>query len=174
MSTPDPVDVAVIAARLASICREMGETMLRTSRSPIFSEARDFTTAVFDAGPRLLAQTIYIPNIAASTPFAARAVASRFGARARRGDLYVLNDPFRGNNHPPDLNVLAPVFAGDVLAFWVLAKGHQADIGGGGVVGYKMDQQIKTLREKTAGSGVDVSETEGGNARSKAFLVQPK
>lgn len=136
MSTPDPVDVAVIAARLASICREMGETMLRTSRSPIFSEARDFTTAVFDAGPRLLAQTIYIPNIAASTPFAARAVASRFGARARRGDLYVLNDPFRGNNHPPDLNVLAPVFAGDVLAFWVLAKGHQADIGGGGVVGY--------------------------------------
>ena len=65
MSTPNPVDVAVIAARLASICREMGETMLRTSRSPIFSEARDFTTAIFDAGPRLLAQADFLAGLEA-------------------------------------------------------------------------------------------------------------
>ena len=67
----DPVDIAVISARMQSICREMGETMLRTSRSPIFSEARDFTTAIFDGKPELVAQTIYIPDIAASTPFTA-------------------------------------------------------------------------------------------------------
>ncbi len=136
MSTIDPIDVSLIGARLDSICREMGETMLRTSRSPIFSEARDFTTAVFDARARLVAQTIYIPNIAASTPFAVRAVAERFAGDLHEGDLFLLNDPFRGNNHPPDLNVIRPVFCDGELAYWVLTKGHQADIGGGGVVGY--------------------------------------
>ena len=132
----DPVDVALIQARLQSICAEMGETMLRTSRSPIFSEARDFTTAVFDAGPSLLAQTIYIPDIAASTPFTARAIAARFAGDVHEGDLFVLNDPYRGNNHPPDLDVMKPVFHDGELRFWVLSKGHHADMGGGGVVGY--------------------------------------
>ncbi len=132
----DPVDVAVISARLQSICREMGETMLRTSRSPIFSEARDFTTGIFNAGPELVAQTIYIPNIAASTPFTAKAISDRFAGDIHEGDLFVLNDPYRGNNHPPDLNVMKPVFYEDELVYWMLSKGHHADMGGGGVVGY--------------------------------------
>ena len=132
----DPVDVAVIRARFSSICNEMGETMLRTSRSPIFSEARDFTTAVFDHNIELVAQTVYIPNIAAATPFAARAIAERFAGDVHEGDMFVLNDPYRGNNHPPDLNVMKPVFHRGQLRFWVLSKGHQADMGGGGVVGY--------------------------------------
>ena len=132
----DPVDVAVINARLQSICREMGETMLRTSRSPIFSEARDFTTGIFNADPELIAQTIYIPNIAASTPFTARAISERFAGDIHEGDLFVLNDPYRGNNHPPDLNVMKPVFHEGTLTHWLLSKGHHADMGGGGVVGY--------------------------------------
>lgn len=136
MSTVDPVDVAVVSARLQSICREMGETMLRTSRSPIFSEARDFTTALFDRNARLVAQTIYIPDIAASTPFTAEAIAARFADDVHEGDLFVLNDPYRGNNHPPDLNVMKPVFWEEELQFWLLSKGHHADMGGGGVVGY--------------------------------------
>jgi N-methylhydantoinase B len=136
MEPLDPVDVAVIAARLQSICREMGETMLRTSRSPIFSEARDFTTAMFDRDARLVAQTIYIPDIAASTPFTAEAIARRFAGDVHEGDLFVLNDPYRGNNHPPDLNVMKPVFWQGGLEFWLLSKGHHADMGGGGVVGY--------------------------------------
>ncbi|NKB38775.1 MAG: hydantoinase B/oxoprolinase family protein [Gammaproteobacteria bacterium] len=132
----DPVDIAVISARMQSICKEMGETMLRTSRSPIFSEARDFTTAVFDHKPELLAQTIYIPDIAAATPFAAKAVAERFVGDVHEGDLFILNDPYRGNNHPPDLNVMKPVFWDKQLRYWLLSKGHHADMGGGGVVGY--------------------------------------
>ncbi len=132
----DPVDIAVISARMQSICKEMGETMLRTSRSPIFSEARDFTTAVFDNKPELLAQTIYIPDIAAATPFAAKAIAERFAGDVHAGDLFVLNDPYRGNNHPPDLNVMKPVFWDNELRYWLLSKGHHADMGGGGVVGY--------------------------------------
>jgi N-methylhydantoinase B len=132
----DPVDIAVISARLQSICKEMGETMLRTSRSPIFSEARDFTTAIFDENTELVAQTIYIPDIAACTPFAARAIAERFAGDVHEGDLFVLNDPYRGNNHPPDLNVMKPVFWQGRLCYWLLSKGHHADMGGGGVVGY--------------------------------------
>ena len=136
MSQTDPVDIAIINARLSSICREMGETMLRTSRSPIFSEARDFTTAIFDHNTELVAQTIYIPDIAASTPFTARAIAERFAGDIHEGDLFVLNDPYRGNNHPPDLNVMKPVFHTGRLRYWLLSKGHHADMGGGGVVGY--------------------------------------
>ena len=136
MNQIDPVDVAIISARLSSICKEMGETMLRTSRSPIFSEARDFTTAIFDNNAELVAQTIYIPDIAASTPFTARAIAERFAGDIHEGDLFVLNDPYRGNNHPPDLNVMKPVFRDGQLRYWLLSKGHHADMGGGGVVGY--------------------------------------
>ena len=110
--------------------------MLRTSRSPIFSEARDFTTALFDGDARLIAQTIYIPDIAASTPYTAEAISSYFKDDVHEGDLFVLNDPYRGNNHPPDLNVMKPVFWQGQLLFWLLSKGHHADMGGGGVVGY--------------------------------------
>jgi N-methylhydantoinase B len=136
VSKIDPVDIAVISARMQSISKEMGETMLRTSRSPIFSEARDFTTAIFDDNTELVAQTIYIPDIAAATPFAAKAIAERFAGDVHEGDLFVLNDPYRGNNHPPDLNVMKPVFWKKQLRYWVLSKGHHADMGGGGVVGY--------------------------------------
>ena len=100
MSQIDPVDVAIISARLSSICREMGETMLRTSRSPIFSEARDFTTAIFDHNAELVAQTIYIPDIAASTPFTARAIAERFAGDIHAGDLFVLERPLPWQQPP--------------------------------------------------------------------------
>jgi N-methylhydantoinase B len=110
--------------------------MLRTSRSPIFSEARDFVTAIFDRDLRLVAQTAYIPVLMASTPYAMRAVAERFAGNVHEGDVFVLNDPYRGNNHPPDITVLKPVFWEGEIAFWCVAKGHHADVGGGGVAGY--------------------------------------
>ena len=71
----DPAMAAVISHRLTTITREMGETMLRTSRSPIFSEARDFVTAIFDADLRWVANTGYIPVIAGTTPHSQRAIA---------------------------------------------------------------------------------------------------
>ncbi|HEY1373999.1 MAG TPA: hydantoinase B/oxoprolinase family protein, partial [Candidatus Binatia bacterium] len=64
----DPIVASVITAKLANITREMGETMLRTSRSPIFSESRDFVTAVFDPRNRLIAQSTYIPVLLGSLP----------------------------------------------------------------------------------------------------------
>lgn len=132
----DPVIIAVIGNRLDAITKEIGETMLRTSRSPIFSEARDFVTSMFDRHCRLIAQTHYIPVIGASTPFGQRAIAEAFGDDIHEGDVFILNDPYRGNNHPPDITITRPVFWEGKLCYWAMAKGHHADVGGGGVVGY--------------------------------------
>ncbi|WP_206809157.1 hydantoinase B/oxoprolinase family protein [Paradesulfitobacterium ferrireducens] len=132
----DPILVAVLDNRFSSICVEIGQTMLRTSRSPIFSEARDFVSAIFDRRGRLIAQKDYIPVLSGAAPFALRAIADHFKGRIYEGDVYVLNDPYRGNNHPPDITVVKPVFFEGELAFWSMAKGHHVDVGGGGVGGY--------------------------------------
>ncbi|MEQ8719562.1 MAG: hydantoinase B/oxoprolinase family protein [Acidimicrobiales bacterium] len=135
-ATIDPIKVSVIANALDAITKEMGETMLRTSRSPIFSEARDFVTSIFDREARLVAQTHYIPVIGGSTPYAMAAIAERAGDDVAEGDAWILNDPYRGNNHPPDVVIVRPVFHEGEHRFWVMAKGHNADVGGGGVAGY--------------------------------------
>ena len=70
----DVVLTTVLANRLESICREMGGAMLRSARSSIFAENRDFATAIFDAEPRMVAQTAYIPILLGSTPWAVEAV----------------------------------------------------------------------------------------------------
>jgi len=132
----DPILVSVIANRLDSITKEIGQTMMRTSRSPIFSEARDFVTAIYDRRLRLVAQTAYIPVLLAATPWAVRAVVKAYEGDVYDGDVFIVNDPYHGNNHPPDVTVLRPVFFEGELCFWSLAKGHHADIGGKGVVGY--------------------------------------
>jgi N-methylhydantoinase B len=133
---PDVVLTSVIANRLESICREMGSAMLRSARSSIFAENRDFVTAVFDDRARMVAQTAYIPVLLGSTPWAVEAIARFFEGDVAEGDVMVLNDPFMGNNHLPDLTVVRPVFHDARLRFWVVTRGHHADIGGGGAGGY--------------------------------------
>lgn len=132
----DRIKVSVISNRLDAISKEIGQTMLRTSRSPIFSEARDFVTAVFDAKLRLVAQTAYIPVLMGALPYAIKSIAKTFESDIDEGDIFILNDPFRGNNHPPDITIAKPVFDGKEIAFWAVSKGHHADVGGGGVAGY--------------------------------------
>lgn len=132
----DPILVAVIGNRFDAITKEIGETMLRTSRSPIFSEARDLATAVFDKDCRLIAQTAYIPVLMASMPFAIKSIDTAFQGDVHEGDVFILNDPYCGNNHPPDIVVAKPVFYKGELQFWAVSKGHHADVGGGGVAGY--------------------------------------
>ncbi len=134
--TIDPIRVSVIGNRLDAISKEIGQTMLRTSRSPIFSEARDFVTAVFDKRLRLVAQTAYIPVLMGALPFAIRSIAETFAGDINEGDVFILNDPYHGNNHPPDINIAKPVFFNGEIEFWSICKGHHADVGGGGVAGY--------------------------------------
>ena len=132
----DPILVSVIGNRLNAISEEIGQTMLRTSRSPIFSEARDFVTGIFDHRLRLLAQIAYIPVLMGALSSALRSIADEFVGDVAEGDVFILNDPYRGNNHPPDITVAKPVFLDGELRYWVVSKGHHADVGGGGVVGY--------------------------------------
>ena len=133
----DPISVAVISNRLSAITKEMGQIMLLTSRSPIFSESRDFVTAVFDAQGRLVAQTSYIPVLLGAVPFALEAIRNKFSVEdLRPGDVVVANDPYQGNSHLPDVTIARPVFYQGRLIFWAVTKGHQADLGGAGVAGY--------------------------------------
>ena len=128
--TLDRITVSVIQHRLESIVQEMGEAMLRTAYSQILNSSRDFSTAVFDGDGRLAAQAEHVPIHVGALPWAVKAVAEYFAGRIRPGDMYLLNDPYHGGNHLPDLTVLLPVFVGERLAFWSINRAHQSDIGG--------------------------------------------
>ncbi len=126
----DPIAVSVIQHRLLAIVEEMGEAMLRTAYSHILNSSRDFSTAITDLGGRLIAQAEHVPIHVGALPYAAKAVADHFGDDIRKGDVFLLNDPYRGGNHLPDLTVFVPVFAGETPRFWSINRAHQSDIGG--------------------------------------------
>jgi N-methylhydantoinase B len=130
MATVDPITVSVIQHRLHAIVAEMGEAMLRTSYSQILNSSRDFSTAICDPGGRLVAQAEHVPIHVGALPWAVQSVAAFFGDRVRPGDVFLLNDPYHGNNHLPDLTAFVPVFAGGRLVFWSINRSHQSDIGG--------------------------------------------
>jgi len=108
----------------------MGEAMLRTAYSQILNSSRDFSTALCDPQGRLIAQAEHVPIHVGALPFAARAVTEYFGDTIKPGDVFLLNDPYRGGNHLPDLTAFVPVFDGDRFVFWSINRSHQSDIGG--------------------------------------------
>ncbi len=126
----DPITVSVIQHRMTAIVEEMGEAMLRTSYSQILNSSRDFSAALCTGDGDLVAQAEHIPVHVGAMPWAARAVNEVFAAEARPGDVYLLNDPYHGGSHLPDVTAVIPVFAGDQLIFWSLNRSHQSDIGG--------------------------------------------
>jgi N-methylhydantoinase B len=126
----DPVTVSVVQHRLHAIAEEMGEAMLRTSYSQIINSSRDFSTALCDAEGRLIAQAEHVPIHVGALPWAAKSVHDAFRGTIRPGDVFLLNDPYHGGNHLPDLTAFVPVFDGDRLAFWSINRSHQSDIGG--------------------------------------------
>jgi N-methylhydantoinase B len=125
----DPITIAVLQNRLNAIAEEMGEAMLRTAYSQILNSSRDFSIALIDARCRLVAQADHIPVHVGAMPWAAKALAARFPNPAA-GDIYLLNDPYRGGSHLPDLTIFVPVFAGPSLMFWSVVRAHHSDIGG--------------------------------------------
>jgi N-methylhydantoinase B len=126
----DPITVSVIQHRLHAIVAEMGEAMLRTSYSQILNSSRDFSTAILDPDGRLIAQAEHVPIHVGALPWAVMSVRDFFGDRVRPGDVFLLNDPYHGNNHLPDLTAFVPVFAEGQLLFWSVNRSHQSDIGG--------------------------------------------
>jgi N-methylhydantoinase B len=125
----DPITRSVVQHRLSSIVKEMGEAMLRTSYSQILNSSRDFSLAICDTSARLIAQADHLPVHVGALPWATRAVEERF-KDVQRGDVILLNDPYYGGSHLPDLTAFVPVFAGDKRLLWTIVRAHQSDIGG--------------------------------------------
>lgn len=132
----DAIQVSVLQRRLKSITEEMGLTLLRTTRSPILNEARDFVTGLYDAKGRMLEQTEYIPVLAFALQPACENVVRFFGDDIHPGDVILHNDVFSGGNQNNDVAVFKPIFDGKTLVAWAACKGHQADIGGAVPGGY--------------------------------------
>jgi len=126
----DKILVSVLQRRLKSITEEMGLTLLRTTRSPILNEARDFVTGLYDANGRMLEQTEYIPVLAFALQPVCQYLVEYFGDEIYPGDVILHNDVFTRGNQLADIAVFKPIFfEGDLIA-WAACKGHQADVGG--------------------------------------------
>jgi N-methylhydantoinase B len=124
----DAISLAVFNSLFSSIAEEMGATLVRSSLSPNIRERRDLSCAVFDARGQLVAQAAHIPVHLAAMPASVEAVQGL--APFRPGDLYVLNDPYLGGSHLPDVTMVSPVFLGRRLIGFVASRAHQSDIGG--------------------------------------------
>ena len=133
---PDPVTLAVIEHRLESIALEMTEVMLRTSMSQILNSSRDFSTTILDADCQLVAQGEGIPVHISALPIAGAAVRDYFGEDISEGDLFILNDPYFGGSHLPDITIIRPIFHQGRLLFYGVNRAHHSDVGGGTHGGY--------------------------------------
>jgi N-methylhydantoinase B len=131
-ASPDPITLAVLSARLSAIVEEIGEALLRTAYSQILNASRDFSAAICDHRGRLVAQADHIPVHVGALPFTVVAVRETFGEAIHRGDIFLLNDPWHGGSHLPDMTILVPVFAPDITTplFWTVVRAHHSDIGG--------------------------------------------
>ena len=126
----DPVRLAIFGGLFMGLAEEMGSALQRSAASVNIRERLDFSCALFDAGGNLIANAPHIPVHLGSMGDCVRSLmASR--PVMRPGEVYALNDPFRGGTHLPDITVVQPVFAGQATpAFYVAARGHHADVGG--------------------------------------------
>lgn len=134
----DPAGLEVFRHRITAVAEAMGATLQRAACSPNIKERLDFSCAVFDRHGRLLAQAAHIPvhlgAMPASVAAARAARASAEGAGWRPGDVVILNDPYQGGSHLPDITAVSPVFApgsaGEQPALFVASRAHHADVGG--------------------------------------------
>ncbi len=125
----DPISLEVFKNLFASVAEEMGVTLQRASFSPNIKERLDFSCAVFDGQARMIAQAAHIPVHLGSMPASVEYAVQAFES-FQEGDVIVLNDPYRGGTHLPDITMVSPVFAGGDLAYFVASRAHHADVGG--------------------------------------------
>ncbi len=131
MSGFGATDLAVMQQLFVSIASEMGAVLARTAFSPNIKERRDFSCALFDASGRMLAQAAHIPVHLGAMPRSVEAVLSVFPDLGR-GDVALLNDPFRGGSHLPDVTLVSPLWdrEGKRIMGYAATRAHHADVGG--------------------------------------------
>ncbi len=123
----DPVSLQVMIGGLRAVCDEMGAVLIRSAHSANIKERRDCSTAIFDREGEMVMQAEHIPVHLGSMP---DSVAAVIDLPQRPGEAWMLNDPYRGGTHLPDITVITPIFArGSLLAF-AASRAHHADVGG--------------------------------------------
>jgi N-methylhydantoinase B len=123
----DPVTLSVLSAALSGIAEEMGAALIRSAYSSNIKERRDCSTALFDARGRMVAQAEHIPVHLGAMPEAVAAVIER---TPRPGDTFLLNDPYMGGTHLPDITVVTPCVHEDDIIGYAVARAHHSDVGG--------------------------------------------
>ena len=127
----DPVLLEVFSNLFMSVAEQMGVRLQSTAHSVNIKERLDFSCAIFDADGGLIANAPHIPVHLGSMGESIKMVISRNKGRMKPGDVYVLNDPYHGGTHLPDVTVVTPVFGDDAdIWFYVASRGHHAEIGG--------------------------------------------
>ena len=128
----DPVELEIFKSLFHSIAEEMGAALRRTAFSPNIKERRDYSCAVFDAQGEVVAMGDHMPVHLGSMPMSVRAAVDTL--ELGPGDVAILNDPFRGGTHLPDITLVAPIFLQKRKAarpeFYVASRAHHADVGG--------------------------------------------
>ncbi len=131
----DPIELEIFKNLYHSIAEEMGAALRRTAFSPNIKERRDYSCAVFDASGQVIAMGDHMPVHLGSMPMSVQAAidAGPMGP----GDVVMLNDPFRGGTHLPDITLVAPVYVRSTRTprprdpdFYVASRAHHADVGG--------------------------------------------
>lgn len=126
----NPILLEVFKNRLSSISEEMGVTLNRTAYSPNIKERRDFSCALFDENGDMVAQAAHIPVHLGSMPMSVKSAIE--SVKMVEGDMVMLNDPFKGGTHLPDVTIVAPVFIEkyEKPKFYVANRAHHSDVGG--------------------------------------------
>jgi N-methylhydantoinase B len=130
----DPIELEIFKNIYHSIAEEMGAALRRTAFSPNIKERRDYSCAIFDSGGEVIAMGDHMPVHLGSMPMSVRAAIE--SCEPGPGDMIMLNDPFRGGTHLPDITLVAPVFmrqrrkSGGRPDFYVASRAHHADVGG--------------------------------------------
>jgi len=128
----DPIELEIFKNLYHSIAEEMGAALRRTAFSPNIKERRDYSCAVFDGAGQVIAMGDHMPVHLGSMPMSVRAAMD--AARMEPGDMVMLNDPFRGGTHLPDITLVAPVYVRKGKKsgpdFYVASRAHHADVGG--------------------------------------------
>jgi N-methylhydantoinase B len=136
----DPITLEIIKNTLISACREMGATMVRTAYSPIFSEGRDFSTALFDEKCEMIAQGVGCPAQLGALQFTVEWCVKDIGFdNVSPGDVLIHNDVYRGGTHLPEFTMIRPVFWEDRVVAFAANIAHHVDVGGKSPGGFPGD-----------------------------------
>ncbi len=126
----DPITSEILRSALASAADEMAMALYRTSRSTIVRDALDFSTSLADSSGEMIAQSVTIPLHMGAVPYAMETLFNKFGGQMEDGDIFILNDPFDGGMHIPDIFIVKPVFWEGTRIAFAIATAHHLDLGG--------------------------------------------